>query len=145
MVESRSSDTFDVNAKWQEDNIRAKYYMLASMSGNLQFLHHGMVTAKEIMESLQQMFDGNKNEDDLQDVIQKKLAAGISVHELYNREMGSLKKAEFCMEDIQKRLLLMKEAIDRLPSCDDSSAVIPFRLGSEKEKSKDKGKKKLIR
>ena len=137
------SETFGAKAKWQEDNIKAKCYMLASMSGYLQFLHHGMVTAKEIMESLQQMFDGNKNEADLQDVIQKKLAAGISVHELYNREMGSLKKAEFRMADIRKCLLLMKEAICRLPSCDDSSAVIPFRLGSGKEKSKDKGKRKV--
>ena len=59
-----------------------------------------MVTAKEIMESLQQMFDGNKNEVELQDVIQKKLAIGISVHELYVRKMGSLKKAEFRMTDI---------------------------------------------
>ena len=46
-------ETFGAKAKWQEDNIKAKCYMLASMSGYLQFLHHGMVTAKEIMESLQ--------------------------------------------------------------------------------------------
>ena len=71
-----------------------------------------MVTTTEIMESLQQMFDGNKNEADLQDVRQKKLATGISFHELYNREMGSLKKDEFRMAYIRKRMLLVKEAID---------------------------------
>ena len=87
------------------------------------------------------MFDRKKNEADLQDIIQKKLAAGISVHELYNREMGSLKKAEFCMAYIRK--LLVKEAIDRFPSSDDSNTVIPYRLGSGKEKSKDKGKRKV--
>ena len=47
------SDTLGAEAKWQEDNFKAKSYMLASMLGYLQFLHHGMMTAKEIVESLQ--------------------------------------------------------------------------------------------
>ena len=65
------SDTFGVKAKWQEDNIRAKCYMLASMSGHLQFLHLAMVTAKEIKKSLTDMLGENRNpkDADLKDII----------------------------------------------------------------------------
>ena len=37
----------------------------------------------------------------------------------------------------------MKEAIDKLLSCDDMNAVILYRLDSSKEKSKSKGKRKI--
>ena len=87
--------------------------------------------------------DRNQKDTDLNDVIQKKLAAGISVHELYLREMGSLKRAEFRIVDIRKHLLLLKETIDKFSPQDDINAVIPYRLDSEKEKSKSKGKRKV--
>ena len=47
---------FDVKAKWQEDNILAKCYMLAFMSWILQNLHQANMTAKELLYSLSEMF-----------------------------------------------------------------------------------------
>ena len=84
--------------------------MLASMLEYLQYLHQGMMIARKIMESLEQMFDRTKNPKDVDfnDVIQKKLAEGISVHDLYVREMGSLKTVEFRFVDIHKHVSLMK-------------------------------------
>ena len=40
-------------------------------------------------------------------------------------------------------MLLIKEAIDKLPSCDDINAVLPYKLDSSKEMSKSKGKRKV--
>ena len=47
------------------------------------------------------------------------------------------------MTEIRKGLLLMRETINRFPSCDDCIVATPFRLDFGKEKSKDKGKRKV--
>ena len=119
--------------------------MLAFMSGHLQILHHAKVTAKKISDSLTKILGENKylRDTDLNDVMQQKLAARILVHELFLKEMDPLKKIEFYIVEIHKQMMLMKEAVDKLSPQDDINTVIPYGLGSKKEKSKNKGKKKV--
>ena len=70
----------------------------------MQILHHAKITAKEILDFLAETLGENRypRDADLNDVIQQKLAAGISVHELFLREIDSLKKVEFRIADIRK-------------------------------------------
>lgn len=49
--------------KWQKANEMAKYYIMASISNDLQNKHQNMATAAEIMNSLDKMFSQRKSQE----------------------------------------------------------------------------------
>ncbi|XP_058008225.1 uncharacterized protein LOC131182887 [Hevea brasiliensis] len=54
-----TKEEHDTLRKWHEDDMQAMYYMLASMTNQLQKQHEKMQTSSEILSHLQELFGEN--------------------------------------------------------------------------------------
>ena len=61
-TQNASQNVTNAHKRWTKANDKAHVYLLSSMSDILSKKHETMVTARQIMDSLQEMFKKNKRE-----------------------------------------------------------------------------------
>ena len=82
--------------RWRESNEIARCYMLASMNNALQKQHEGHVTARQIMDNLEEMFGGQAllaRQDAITNIMNCKQAVGTPVKDHMLTIMGYFAEA----------------------------------------------------
>ena len=87
----------EARTKWKDANDVAKCYIIGSISASLQSQHEGLATAKEIMESLEQMFGGQETlarQTAIANIMNSKMKPGTPVKDHMIKLMGYFAEAK---------------------------------------------------
>ncbi|XP_024031745.1 uncharacterized protein LOC112094602 [Morus notabilis] len=118
------NEVFIAYQRWKDSNDMARCYMMASMSTMLQAQHKDYITARQIMDNLEDMFGGQaaeKRQEALSNLINYRQKAGSSIKEHMLKVMGYLAEVQTNGADIdaESQLTMIFETL--------SKEYIPFR------------------
>ena len=87
----------EAKTKWKEADDVAKCYIIGSMSSALQSQHENMATAKDIMDSLEQMFGGQETlarQTAITNIMNSKMKPGTPIKDHMLKLMGYFAEAK---------------------------------------------------
>jgi len=118
------NEVFIAYQRWKDSDDMARCYMMASMSTVLQAQHEDYITARQIMDNLEDMFGGQateKRREALSNLINCRQKAGSSIKEHMLKVMGYLAEVQTNGADIdaESQLTMIFETL--------SKEYIPFR------------------